>query len=61
MDKSSEDWKAKVTVLRENVEHHVEEEENEVFEQARSILSDDQAEKIGRLFQQHKQQFMKSA
>jgi hemerythrin-like domain-containing protein len=60
MNKGTEDWKAKLIVLRENVEHHVEEEENELFEQARQILSDDQAREVGRKFAEQKQQIMAS-
>jgi hypothetical protein len=39
MPVDSEQWKAKLTVLKENVEHHVEEEEGEMFKSARKALS----------------------
>lgn len=45
--KDNEKWTAKLTVLKENVEHHVEEEEGEMFKKARKILSDEQAEQLG--------------
>ncbi len=34
---SDEKWTAKFTVLKENVEHHVEEEESEIWAKARQI------------------------
>jgi hypothetical protein len=40
-------WDAKLTVLKENVEHHVEEEEGEMFAKARKALSSDELERIG--------------
>lgn len=44
---SDEGWDAKLTVLRENVEHHVEEEEGELFRKARQALSRQQIETLG--------------
>jgi hemerythrin superfamily protein len=38
LDPDAETFDAKVTVLIENVEHHVEEEENELFPQVREAL-----------------------
>jgi hypothetical protein len=46
--KSADDeWQAKAKVLRENVEHHVEEEEGELFDKAGDVLSDEQIEALG--------------
>lgn len=45
--KSSEQWTAKLTVLKESVEHHVEEEEGEMFTKARKALSKEQIEQLG--------------
>jgi iron-sulfur cluster repair protein YtfE (RIC family) len=45
--KPSDEWKAKLTVLRENVEHHVDEEEGELFSKAKDVLTDEQAEALG--------------
>ena len=33
-------------MLRENVEHHVEEEEGDLFKKARKVISDDMAEQL---------------
>ena len=40
-------WDAKLTVLKENVEHHVEEEEGELFDKAEKVLGDEQIERLG--------------
>lgn len=46
MPVESEEWTAKFTVLKENVEHHVEEEEDEMFKKAEQVLSKEQIEEI---------------
>ena len=43
-----ERWGAKFKVLKENIEHHIEEEEGEMFRTARSVLGRDRLEAIGR-------------
>src|SRR6478752_7317810 len=45
--KDNEEWTAKFTVLKENIEHHVEEEEGEMFTKARKVFSKDEIEKLG--------------
>jgi iron-sulfur cluster repair protein YtfE (RIC family) len=47
LSKGDETWEAKLTVLKENVEHHVEEEEGEMFKKARKVLSSEQIEALG--------------
>jgi iron-sulfur cluster repair protein YtfE (RIC family) len=47
LPKDDETWEAKLTVLKENVEHHVEEEEGEMFKKARKVLSSEQIESLG--------------
>jgi hypothetical protein len=42
-----DEWDAKLTVLKENVEHHVEEEEGELFSKARQALSKQELEELG--------------
>jgi hemerythrin superfamily protein len=44
---SDERWGAKFKVLKENLEHHIEEEEGEMFKTARSVLSRTQLEELG--------------
>jgi len=41
---SDERWAAKFSVLKENLEHHIEEEEGEMFKKARTLL--DQAQLV---------------
>lgn len=54
--KDTEEWTAKFTVLKENVEHHVEEEEGEMFTKARQVLSEDELESLGDRIQEAKSQ-----
>jgi Hemerythrin HHE cation binding domain len=42
-----ESWGAKAKVMKENVEHHMEEEEGEMFKQARSVFDRDELEALG--------------
>ena len=47
MQVDSEQWTAKLKVLKENVEHHVEEVESDMFKGAREVLSKEQLEELG--------------
>jgi hemerythrin-like domain-containing protein len=42
-----ETWGAKALVMKENVEHHIEEEEGEMFKAARSVFDRDELEDLG--------------
>jgi hemerythrin-like domain-containing protein len=44
---ANDEWQAKAKVLRENVEHHVDEEENELFDKADDALTDEEIEALG--------------
>ena len=45
--KDDEQWTAKFTVLKESVEHHVEEEEDDMFPKVRKALSEAELETLG--------------
>ena len=51
-----EKWGAKLSVMKENLEHHIEEEEDEMWKQARQVFSDDELEELGVRMQQRKDQ-----
>ncbi len=51
-----ERWRPKLIVLRELYEHHIEEEEDDLFDEAQDILTDEQADEAGKEFMAHKEQ-----
>lgn len=61
LGKDEETWTAKFTVLKENIEHHVEEEEGEMFPKAQKVLSKEDAETLGTRMEEAKNEQMKSA
>ena len=46
-DVSDERWGAKFTVMKENIEHHIEEEEGEMFKQARAVFEPGELQALG--------------
>ena len=42
-----ETWAAKLTVMKENLEHHIEEEEEEMFKQARQVMDEGDLSELG--------------
>ena len=53
--KDTEEWTAKFTVLKESIEHHVEEEEGEMFKKAQRVLSKEEIEALGERLLEAKQ------
>jgi hemerythrin-like domain-containing protein len=51
-----ETWGAKFKVMKENIEHHIEEEENEMFKQARQVFEEDELEGMGEQMRLRKEQ-----
>ena len=51
-----ETWGAKFTVMKENLEHHIEEEEGEMFEKARDVFDEATLEQLGERMQARKEQ-----
>ncbi|HEY8227352.1 MAG TPA: hemerythrin domain-containing protein [Pyrinomonadaceae bacterium] len=56
MAKDDEQWTARFSVLKENIEHHVEEEEGEMFSKARSVLSEEDQETLGTRLEEAKKE-----
>jgi hemerythrin-like domain-containing protein len=46
-DVTDETWAAKFTVMKENLEHHIEEEEGEMFKQARQVFEAAELQELG--------------
>jgi hemerythrin-like domain-containing protein len=55
LDPKNERYNAKFKVLMDNVEHHIEEEEGEIFPEAKEVLGD-KLERLGTQMQERKQQ-----
>ena len=53
-----ETWGAKLTVMKENVEHHIEEEEDEMFKQARQVFSKEELVQLGDRMQARKDELL---
>ena len=47
LDVADESWGAKAIVMKENVEHHIEEEEGEMFKQARGVFDEAELRDLG--------------
>ena len=58
MQPQDEAWLPKAKVLMDLIEHHIEEEEGELFTEARKALSQEQIDQITQEFQQAKNQQM---
>jgi len=53
-----ETWGAKALVMKENIEHHIEEEEGEMFGKAGQVFDDAELEDLGRRMEDRKQSAM---
>ena len=51
-----EKWAAKFAVMKENVEHHIEEEEEEMFKKGRQVLDQEKINALGERMQQRKKE-----
>jgi hypothetical protein len=55
LDVADETWGAKAKVMKENIEHHIEEEEGEMFRQARAVFDKAELEDLGERMDARKQ------
>ncbi len=55
-----ETWAAKFSVMKENIEHHIEEEEEDMFEKAEDIFEPDELEELGERMARRKKQLAAS-
>lgn len=56
-----ERWKAKVSVLSEAVDHHIEEEEDTIFDHAEDAFDDEELDRMGEEFTRVKQAELRKA
>jgi hemerythrin-like domain-containing protein len=60
MPKGEEQWGAKMSVFKELVEHHIQDEESKVFKSAEKALDHDEIQNIMKKFDQEKQKIKKT-
>ncbi len=54
LDVTDETWGPKALVMKENIEHHIEEEEGEMFKTARSVFDKAELEDLGARMEERK-------
>lgn len=59
--KGTEEWLAKAKVLMENVRHHMEEEEDEMFKRCRKVIDRDEAKSLAEAAEEFKAEGKASA
>lgn len=57
-DHQTEEWTAQFMVLKENVEHHVKEEEDEMFPEVKKILGEEKLLQLGNQMKMEKEKFI---
>jgi len=55
LDVADETWGAKAKVMQENIEHHIEEEEGEMFQKTRQVFDDAELDALGERMQARKE------
>ncbi len=60
MKPTDEQFDAKVTVLKENIEHHIKEEEGEMFPDARKKIGKERLEELGSEMEDRKNELMET-
>jgi hemerythrin superfamily protein len=54
-----ETWGAKAKVMKENIEHHIEEEEGEMFQKSRQVFDRQELEELGKAMEARKAEAMR--
>ena len=55
LDVADETWGVKALVMKENVEHHMEEEEGDMFKKARQVFEAAELDELGQRMEARKQ------
>ena len=55
-----ETWGAKFTVMKENLEHHIEEEEDDMFKKARQVMDEAELKELGERMSARKAELQES-
>jgi hypothetical protein len=55
-----ETWAAKLTVMKENLEHHIEEEEGDMFKKARQVMDEAELKELGERMSARKAELQQS-
>jgi hemerythrin-like domain-containing protein len=58
LDENDEKWGAKFSVMKENIEHHIEEEEGEMFTKARAAFSAEELSELGERMEEMKEKIL---
>ena len=56
-----ETWGAKLTVMKENLEHHIEEEETDMFPKARKVMDEAELDELGERMAARKEELVAEA
>jgi hemerythrin-like domain-containing protein len=61
MSPGDEEWESKLKELKQNIEHHVKEEEGELFPKASKLLSKEEVADLGEAIEDEKQEMLKGS
>ncbi|HJP90217.1 MAG TPA: hemerythrin domain-containing protein [Candidatus Limnocylindrales bacterium] len=56
-----ETWGAKASVMIENIEHHIEEEEGDMFKKAQQVFDDKELDELGNVMAERKAELLSAA
>ncbi len=59
MEKGCDEWLSQLLDLKKSVEHHIKEEEADIFDEAKDVISKDEAQSLGEDFEKQKKQRIK--